>query len=113
MRAFLIRPSDLGPVEIAAWQSMQRSTPSLANPFLTPEFAAAVGRFRPMAHVAVLTEGQSTAGFFPFERRRLGSGVPICGWLTPCPASSTHQEWNGNRGSSFANAVYRPGGSTI
>lgn len=63
---------------------MQRSTPSLANPFLTPEFAAAVGRFRPMAHVAVLTEGQSTAGFFPFERRRLGSGVPICGWLTPC-----------------------------
>lgn len=63
---------------------MQRATPSLANPFLTPEFAVAVGRFRPGAQVAVLTEGQSIMGFFPFERRRLSVGVPICGWLTPC-----------------------------
>jgi CelD/BcsL family acetyltransferase involved in cellulose biosynthesis len=58
--------------------------PSLANPFLSPEFAMAVGRFRPGAQVAVLTEGQSIMGFFPFERRRLSAGVPICGWLTPC-----------------------------
>jgi CelD/BcsL family acetyltransferase involved in cellulose biosynthesis len=63
---------------------MQRAMPSLANPFLSPEFAMAVGRFRPGARVAVLTEGQSITGFFPFERRRLGVGVPICGWLTPC-----------------------------
>jgi len=63
---------------------MQRATPSLANPFLSPEFAMAVGRFRPGAQIAILTEGQSITGFFPFERRRLGAGVPICGWLTPC-----------------------------
>jgi len=63
---------------------MQQATPSLANPFLSPEFAMAVGRFRPGAQVAVLTEGQSITGFFPFERRRLDAGVPICGWLTPC-----------------------------
>ncbi len=63
---------------------MQRATPSLDNPYLSPEFAIAVGRFRPGARVAVLTEGQSITGFFPFERRRLGIGVPICGWLTPC-----------------------------
>jgi len=63
---------------------MQRAMPSLANPFLSPEFAMAVGRFRPGARVAVLTEGQSITGFFPFERRPLGAGVPICGWLTPC-----------------------------
>ncbi len=79
-----MRPGELGPAEIAAWQSMQRATPSLANPFLSPEFAVAVGRFRPDAQVAVLTEGQSITGFFPFERRRLSVGVPICGWLTPC-----------------------------
>ena len=84
MRVFLIRPGELGSAEIAAWHSMQRATPSLANPFLSPEFAVAVGRFRPDAQVAVLTEGQSIVGFFPFERRRLGAGVPICGWLTPC-----------------------------
>ena len=63
---------------------MQRSNPSINNPFLTPEFAIAVGRFRSGARVAVLTEGQSTIGFFPFERRRFGAGAPVCGWLTPC-----------------------------
>ena len=63
---------------------MQRATPSLANPFLSPEFAMAVGRFRPGARVAVLTEGQSITGFFPFERRRLSTGAPICGWITAC-----------------------------
>jgi CelD/BcsL family acetyltransferase involved in cellulose biosynthesis len=61
---------------------MQRATPSLANPFLSPEFAVAVGRARPNAQVAVLVEGHSTTGFFPFERRRLGMGVPIGGWLS-------------------------------
>lgn len=83
VRVVLIRPGELGPAEIAAWQSMQQATPSLANPFLTPEFAMAVGRFRPGAHVAVLTEGESIKGFFPFEKRRLSVGVPVCGWLTP------------------------------
>ena len=73
----VIRPSELGPTEIAAWQDMQRTTPALANPFLSPEFTIAVGRVRPNARVAVLTEGRDITGFFPFERRRLGVGVPI------------------------------------
>jgi CelD/BcsL family acetyltransferase involved in cellulose biosynthesis len=84
MQVHLVRPDELGSAEIAAWHAMQRATPSLANPFLSPEFAVAVGRFRPGAQVAILTEGQSITGFFPFQRRRLGVGLPICGWLTPC-----------------------------
>jgi CelD/BcsL family acetyltransferase involved in cellulose biosynthesis len=80
VRVLLSRPDELGPTEIAAWQSMQRATASLANPFLSPEFALAVGRFRPAARVGVLYDGPSIAGFFPFERRRLGAGVPICAW---------------------------------
>jgi CelD/BcsL family acetyltransferase involved in cellulose biosynthesis len=63
---------------------MQRASPSLANPFLSPEFAMAAGRFRPEARVAVLAEGQALMGFFAFERRRLGLGVPIGGWLCGC-----------------------------
>lgn len=59
---------------------MQRATAGLANPFLSPEFAIAVGRFRPAARVAVLYDGPSVVGFFPFEGRRLGAGVPICAW---------------------------------
>jgi CelD/BcsL family acetyltransferase involved in cellulose biosynthesis len=79
----LIHPLQLGPSEIALWHSMQSATPSLANPFLSPEFAMAVGRFRPSARVGVLTEGQSITGFFPFDKRQLGYSVPILGWLTP------------------------------
>jgi len=71
------RPSELGPGEIAAWHAMQRLTKPLASPFLGPEFAVGVGHFRPDARVAVLADGPELVGFFPFERRRLGVGVPI------------------------------------
>ena len=54
---------------------MQARSESLANPFLSPEFTIAVGRVRPAARVAVLTEGPDTTGFFPFERR---------GWEAAC-----------------------------
>ncbi len=63
---------------------MQRKTGSLANPFLCPEFAVAVGRVRPDARVAVLTDGPDITGFFPFQRRRLGVGVPIGAGMTDC-----------------------------
>jgi CelD/BcsL family acetyltransferase involved in cellulose biosynthesis len=78
------RPSELGPHEIAAWHSMQRQTRSLANPFLCPEFAVAVDNFRPGARVAVLSDGPAIVGFFPFERRRFGIGVPIGAGLNDC-----------------------------
>lgn len=84
MQILLVRPDELGPAEIATWHAMQLQTPSLADPFLSPEFAIAVGRFRPNVQIGILSEGQSITGFFPFEKRRLGAGVPVCGWLTPC-----------------------------
>ena len=77
MQISMTRPSELGPDEIATWHSMQRKTESLANPFLCPEFAIAVDNFCPNAHVAVLADGPDIVGFFPFQRRRLGLGVPI------------------------------------
>jgi CelD/BcsL family acetyltransferase involved in cellulose biosynthesis len=56
----------------------------LDNPFLSPEFSIAVGRQRPRARVAVLSEGAEIVGFFPFERRRLGVGVPIAAGFNDC-----------------------------
>jgi CelD/BcsL family acetyltransferase involved in cellulose biosynthesis len=85
MQVKLIDPAELGSAEIAAWHAMQRATPSLLNPFLSAEFAKAVGGFRSDARIAVLTKDQAITGFFPFERRRFSVGVPICGWLSPCP----------------------------
>jgi CelD/BcsL family acetyltransferase involved in cellulose biosynthesis len=84
VRISVVRPVDLGPAEIAAWHSFQTTTDSLASPFLSPEFTVAVGRLRPGARVAVLADGPETVGFFPFERRRLGVGVPIAAGLTDC-----------------------------
>jgi CelD/BcsL family acetyltransferase involved in cellulose biosynthesis len=92
----VVRPSDLGPSEIDTWHSMQRQTGSLANPFLCPEFAIAVGSFRPGARVAVLAEGSAIVGFFPFEQRRLRIGVPIGAGMTDCQGliHSPGLEWD-------------------
>jgi CelD/BcsL family acetyltransferase involved in cellulose biosynthesis len=96
MQISVVRPSELGPVEISAWHSMQRKTESLTNPFLCPEFAVAVDKFRSDARVAVLTEGAGIAGFFPFQRRHLGVGVPIGAGLNDCQGviHAPGLEWN-------------------
>lgn len=80
----VIHPDELRTADIAAWRAMQRATTALAHPFLCPEFTLAVGRFRPDARVGVLTDGPDTLGFFPFERRRGGVGVPIGAGLNDC-----------------------------
>ena len=84
MRVQLIHPGELGPSEISAWRAMQRATPSLNNPFLTPDYAMAVGSVRPQSRVAIIMDGTHVNGFFPFEKRRMGIGVPISGWLSSC-----------------------------
>jgi CelD/BcsL family acetyltransferase involved in cellulose biosynthesis len=80
----VIHPDELGSTEIAAWHAMQDQTPALGNPFLCPEFAVTVGQSRPDARVAVLSDGPALAGFFPFERRGLGVGMPIGAGLSDC-----------------------------
>jgi CelD/BcsL family acetyltransferase involved in cellulose biosynthesis len=79
VRVTVCRPDEIGPAEIRDWHAMQRDTPSLGSAFLSAEFATAAGRFRPAVRVAVLADGPQTVGFFPFERRRLGAGAPLCG----------------------------------
>lgn len=81
MQISVVRPSELGPSEIAAWHSIQRKAEVLANPFLCPEFAVAVDIVRPDARVAVLADGTEIVGFFPFQRGRFGVGKPIGGGL--------------------------------
>jgi CelD/BcsL family acetyltransferase involved in cellulose biosynthesis len=80
----IVRPSELGSPEIAAWHDMQVTKPTLSNPFLSPEFTVAVGRVRPTARVAVLSDGQDITGFFPFELRGFGLGLPIAAGLNGC-----------------------------
>lgn len=80
----VVRPAELSSADIDSWRSMQSSAPSFTNPFLSPEFAIIVGELRPNVRVAVLSEGSSIVGFFPFERHRSGAGTPIAAGLTDC-----------------------------
>ncbi|MGY1635539.1 GNAT family N-acetyltransferase [Geodermatophilus sp. SYSU D00742] len=84
MHITVVRPGELGEAEIDLWREFQRATPALQNAFLSPEFSVVVGRHRPQARVAVLSDGPRIVGFFPFERGRLGRGSPIATNLTGC-----------------------------
>jgi CelD/BcsL family acetyltransferase involved in cellulose biosynthesis len=84
MRYEVVHPQELGENELRRWRALQDSTPALANPFLSPEFTLAVGRFRAEARVAVLSDDSGMAGFFPHERHVLGIGRPIGAGLTDC-----------------------------
>ncbi|MFJ9723873.1 GNAT family N-acetyltransferase [Streptomyces sp. NPDC101209] len=77
MTVTVLTPDRLGTAHIAAWKALQQATPALASPFLSPQFTLAVGRQRPTARVAVLSEGSVPVGFFPYEHHRLGLGLPI------------------------------------
>jgi CelD/BcsL family acetyltransferase involved in cellulose biosynthesis len=84
VRFEVVRPEELGDPELARWRALQRAGTALANPFLSPEFTLAVGRFRADARVAVLSDQAGIAGFFPYERHALGIGRPIGAGLTDC-----------------------------
>jgi CelD/BcsL family acetyltransferase involved in cellulose biosynthesis len=77
MNVSVVRPHELGPSEVEAWRAMQRSTPDLMNPFLSPGFTLAAARIRPDTRVAVLQDGPRIVGFFPFERTRLRIARPV------------------------------------
>ncbi len=88
----VLRPAQLTAAHLARWHAFQAADDLLANPFLSPEFALAVGRVRPAARVAVLRDAGEVAGFFAFERGRLGIAAPLGAGLS---------DWQG--------VVHRPG----
>ncbi|MFF9765577.1 GNAT family N-acetyltransferase [Streptomyces sp. NPDC053086] len=69
-----------------AWHRAMDESPEYANPFLAPEFASGVGRFRSGARVAVLREGAEPVGFLPYERGSFGTGRAIGLGLSDCQA---------------------------
>ena len=84
------RPGDLSAADRAAWSSLQakahlHGSPQLANPFLSPEFALALGRCRVGARIAVVRDGEGVpAAFFPFQRGAFGVGRAIGLGVSDC-----------------------------
>lgn len=81
-RIAVVPPSELGAAELEAWHALLRAGSGPANPFLCPEFTLAVGRLRDHVRVAAVEDGGRVAGFFPFERHRMGVGKPVGAGLT-------------------------------
>lgn len=78
----MYRPGELSAADRAAWTAMQskahlHGAPGLANPFLSPEFALAVGRCRRGVRIAVVREDGEPAAFFPYQRTAAGVGRAV------------------------------------
>ncbi|MGW1379360.1 GNAT family N-acetyltransferase [Streptomyces sp. NPDC002446] len=76
------RPGRLTGADRSAWTELQSRARSLgapqqANPFLSPEFALAVGRCRGGVRIAVVHQDGRPAAFLPFQRSALGVGRAI------------------------------------
>ncbi|MFF2422984.1 GNAT family N-acetyltransferase [Streptomyces mirabilis] len=86
MEITIHRPEELSSSLLLAWHRVMDESPDYANPFLAPEFAAGIDRYRGGAHVAVLHESGEPVGFFPYERNSLGVGRAIGLGLSDCQA---------------------------
>ncbi|MEV7451885.1 GNAT family N-acetyltransferase [Streptomyces nigra] len=86
------RPEELNADDHAAWTMMQSKgfadgSPQLANPFLAPGFALAVGNCRRNVRVAVVREGGTAAqpvAYFPYQRTPAGVGRAVGLGLSDC-----------------------------
>jgi CelD/BcsL family acetyltransferase involved in cellulose biosynthesis len=61
----------------SAWDDLQSRAPSLSSPYFSSAFCKVVAESSPDLFVACLSDGQGSAGFFPFHRSRWGTGWPL------------------------------------
>jgi CelD/BcsL family acetyltransferase involved in cellulose biosynthesis len=86
LKVDVVRPDELGSDELSRWAEIQAADPSLDSPFLSPQFAIAVGRIRRQTRVAILSDTRGVLGFFPFERGRVGFGAALAKGLSDVQA---------------------------
>jgi CelD/BcsL family acetyltransferase involved in cellulose biosynthesis len=92
----VLRPGELSGAERDIWDALLRADPSLASPFLTPEFALAVDSARDDARVAVIGDADAPDAFFAFSALEDGAGAPIGATICDAQAliASEGFDWN-------------------
>ena len=104
LKCEVMRPSDLGAEETAAWHRMMDQSPLLQRPFFTPGFALACERAGRRAYVAVLTRDAEIHGFFPFQFKsiwherirlaeRIGGEMSQGACLVAAPGVEVETQW--------------------
>ncbi len=73
----IIAPTELSTGDRHAWQALRTSHAAFQSPLLGPDFAAAVGRMRADAAVAVYRRDGRAIGFLAHHRRPGGLARPI------------------------------------
>ncbi|MFC8915137.1 GNAT family N-acetyltransferase [Streptomyces sp. NPDC057116] len=92
VRTHVVKPGELDQEQRDVWRELRAKSGAPANPFMEPEFTLAVGRVRPRARVAVLRDGDGTAGFLPYEEGPLGHGRAIGLGVSDCQGAVLRPE---------------------
>jgi CelD/BcsL family acetyltransferase involved in cellulose biosynthesis len=93
MKATVVRPAELGPVERQRWAAFGR-VPALGSPFLSAEFARIIGELRPDARVAVIDDGHLAGAFFAFQVDAEGVGWPLGATIADAQAVMCDPDWD-------------------
>lgn len=83
MRVDSVHPNELSDGDLAAWRSLLAADRELSSPYLTPDWAQLVARYRADVRVAVWRDDSGEArGFLPVQRTSayaaLPAGGPVC-----------------------------------
>ena len=93
MHVTVVRPSELGPSERQLWDSFGQES-LFGSPYLSWEFAQAVGQARDDARVAVVDEGSGPCAFLAFQVDADAVGRPIGASIADAQAVLCRPDWN-------------------
>jgi len=81
----VVRPQDLSPADVAAWEDLQAADPTFDSPYLSPHWAIAVERAQSTqgmsVKVAIVRENGRPVGFMPVRvcgMTAMPAGAPMC-----------------------------------
>jgi CelD/BcsL family acetyltransferase involved in cellulose biosynthesis len=91
-RIDIVHPGELTPGDRALWNELQATATATANPFMSAQFARAVGRVRPDTRVAVLRRKREPVGYFPYQQGRWGHGRALGLGVSDCQGAVLHPD---------------------
>jgi CelD/BcsL family acetyltransferase involved in cellulose biosynthesis len=93
MKATVVHPRELGPVDRQRWLSFAQAS-AFGSAFLSPEFTQIIGEVRDDARVAVIEEGATTCAIFPFQVDNNHVGRPIGATIADAQAVLCDAHWD-------------------